>query len=1528
MPEAVSLGTVYSTAELRLDGFNKSWSAAIGKIKELQEKLDGLKFDPAKLVAGADGAGKSFAGLTKNIARAETALAKLSKAEFKATGILRGADQATRALGELAERAGLTSQRVLDLSAKFTEAKAALRSLGTAAGGAEKTVGALGTTSGATAAAVGDVGKAGLDSGAGLETLADGATAAKTSVSALGRAAGLTVPKLDALSLTKFDPAGVVAGADEGIGALTRLRLAAQGVRNSLRMSPAMTGVSGANGRRRGGAGAALASGGGMLASGAANVAAGATVIAGIDLKNYVEYSGQAQQVAGNTNMAPADQQRMYQSGLRAMRLGADGEKAMRSYMHIANHDFSGQEADTIQDYAVKINVGTGADMEKSGQVLSAFLHQAKMKATPANVSRAANLQHQATASGDLDMELYNKYGAPAVGKAYSLGNSPVDSLAFLTAMTKQNMRIPQAATNLGGLSWQITHPTAKAQKAIDKAGLQNYFGPEALHTYGAYGILQHTNETLGGNKAKLMDIFANKQGGFAALLATGPGRKDYGNQLNNPKNGNRAAWEGKIKPVEERYNQMQKTPQQQVKRLQGEMKADSIEIGKSFVPLLTAAVPVLKMFAGQVQRVVGFLGKLPLPVQEAIVGLGVMKLATVALGNPLLGLGEGVGGLITKLAGLGEGATVLEGLGALAGPIALVAAGVALLAVAWATDFGHIREVTAKVGAEVKSFVNSQFGYVVRWFRANMPLIRETVRTVLAAIQQFWHDHGQRILAILGPMWAIIKTVFSAALHILGAVVKLAMDVITGHWGAAAKDVGVIVTNLWAVVRSLFQNGAKMIGNALMLIVSLIFDMEKRFTDAALHLGGSIVSGIVQGIKSHVGDVGLAVTGLGGVAIDAIKNKLAIHSPSRVMHEVGRNTAQGLAEGITAGKSQVTAAMRGVVEAALKEANPKKASFLIDHEARSLRAGGMSASDVADFRESAHAQLSGTGRSGRSAKAAAAQEKRAEREREQQTKANGRAEEMAAKTTALLAQTRERMAAKLAELTDTPQELTADKKRDAAWNEFQRNGQALGFGQFGPYSQSQLAGKDQAAALLGKTLGKIQSDQDAKTQAATGGVQDDIDRQNDKAAQDKHPYGFQRDKAHQELDPAGTAVKAGADPAKVAEDLRLRLAAIDKEEAEDGKQAEDRKQQYLLATQGVTLSEYQDYLKTRLGDYKEYSAEWVQISGSLNDIDLQLWKQQEDALKQKFDSGLLDLKDYITQMRALEATLPKTASPDEKAGIDDRLAHLDGKEKRASDKEAIGGEGFWKDLTDSAAEGGSHFLTALLHPKDRKSLFKSMQTDLMGSLESGLTKGLASLLKNMISGGLGGMNLSSFFGGLFGAGHKGYIPGNPYSTVAAGGDPGMSAGGGSSPVGLLGMLGKGGLGGIAKFLPWLGGGLMLNSVLGNPLGKVFKGIKKLFHFARGTWSVPGSGSGDTVPAMLTPGEMVLPKAGAQVVREALGERGDHSSERHSLAMRGGGIQIHVTHNGDVNNHEDGERFHRDVAMQIKQQLPVTTPGT
>jgi TP901 family phage tail tape measure protein len=76
-------------------------------------------------------------------------------------------------------------------------------------------------------------------------------------------------------------------------------------------------------------------------------------------------------------------------------------------------------------------------------------------------------------------------------------------------------------------------------------------------------------------------------------------------------------------------------------------------------------------------------------------------------------------------------------------------------------------------------------------------------------------------------------------------------------------------------------------------------FDLPAKFTE----LGGMIMDGLVSGITGRLGAVKDAVMSAGQSAITFFKEKLDIHSPSRVFAALGEYTMQGLAVGMGKGE-------------------------------------------------------------------------------------------------------------------------------------------------------------------------------------------------------------------------------------------------------------------------------------------------------------------------------------------------------------------------------------------------------------------------------------------------------------------------------------------------------------------------------------------------------------------------------------------------------------------------------------------------
>lgn len=86
---------------------------------------------------------------------------------------------------------------------------------------------------------------------------------------------------------------------------------------------------------------------------------------------------------------------------------------------------------------------------------------------------------------------------------------------------------------------------------------------------------------------------------------------------------------------------------------------------------------------------------------------------------------------------------------------------------------------------------------------------------------------------------------------------------------------------------------------------------LQARVIGAAINIGANIGQGIARGVRNAYGDVKQAVTDLGDQALDAIKRRLQIKSPSQLFENVvGRQISAGVAVGITKNTGLVKASM------------------------------------------------------------------------------------------------------------------------------------------------------------------------------------------------------------------------------------------------------------------------------------------------------------------------------------------------------------------------------------------------------------------------------------------------------------------------------------------------------------------------------------------------------------------------------------------------------------------------------------------
>ena len=188
----------------------------------------------------------------------------------------------------------------------------------------------------------------------------------------------------------------------------------------------------------------------------------------------------------------------------------------------------------------------------------------------------------------------------------------------------------------------------------------------------------------------------------------------------------------------------------------------------------------------------------------------------------------------------------------------------------------------------------------------------------LLGAIGKFANTHAEAVFAGL-----------SSALDTLSSII----DGNNESWNHFTQTMGVVIGAVelglkpFTLLEGVFLSVAGAVIRAGTVIDGFILDafgkiadFIKPFYDAAIDLGNSIWQGIVDGIKHGVSAVGDAISGIGHSAVDAAKNALGIHSPSKVFYELGAYTTTGFAQGITGAAPSIDLSVGNIANRAISE--------------------------------------------------------------------------------------------------------------------------------------------------------------------------------------------------------------------------------------------------------------------------------------------------------------------------------------------------------------------------------------------------------------------------------------------------------------------------------------------------------------------------------------------------------------------------------------------------------------------------------
>lgn len=347
-----------------------------------------------------------------------------------------------------------------------------------------------------------------------------------------------------------------------------------------------------------------------------------------------------------------------------------------------------------------------------------------------------------------------------------------------------------------------------------------------------------------------------------------------------------------------------------------------------------------------------GILGATALVIAAG--ALAVMTPVLIALGSMSWeGIAKGMAALAAAMIIVGVGGAlltpvvpVLAGLAAV-----LVLVGVAMLAAGggmalFATAFQTFSKISGEGITNFKNAVNE--------LATTIPTILTNIGEGLVAFAGVIAQNGEAWTAALttvllslinavirltprfGRMLVVmIRTGLSVIRALFPNIVQTGFDLVIAFLGGVERNIGKIVEKAAKIARNfmreignqagpLADSAAKMIINFVNAVADAIDNNSEQLGAAGGRLASAIVRGMVKGLAAGGGEIrGAAVDAAKG-ALDAAKNFLGIHSPSRRFAEVGKWSMLGFAKGLKENKKHPKREMTKISKEALDELRKK----------------------------------------------------------------------------------------------------------------------------------------------------------------------------------------------------------------------------------------------------------------------------------------------------------------------------------------------------------------------------------------------------------------------------------------------------------------------------------------------------------------------------------------------------------------------------------------------------------------------------
>ena len=340
---------------------------------------------------------------------------------------------------------------------------------------------------------------------------------------------------------------------------------------------------------------------------------------------------------------------------------GSSFDKLAEGMMHIYNLGFKGADSMRLLTVANQAAVATGSDVADTSQLLAKVMKENNIEV--GKTSETMNSLWYAAGNSDEKLKDLIGTGGRAFAMASKLGVGFKETAAALSLLSV-DLNPAQATTQFINVLNKIKSPTKEVQRELaelSKSGVNlsrdfTYTGLTTRQFSGVMDDVRAKAKELGIPVGELAnDLFPNLRGTIGALIGTSDsGIKGLHTRLTDLGD----LQSGKLNPIQKEFTDQQASTQAALDRLTNQIKKEFLPVGDEFAKTFKEAIPVIKDFVHIVDKGLELFLKLPKPLQDVVLGIGAIRLATYALGDPFPGMIK----LISNMAAAWRGVKVAAG--------------------------------------------------------------------------------------------------------------------------------------------------------------------------------------------------------------------------------------------------------------------------------------------------------------------------------------------------------------------------------------------------------------------------------------------------------------------------------------------------------------------------------------------------------------------------------------------------------------------------------------------------------------------------------------------------------------------------------------------------------------------------------------------------------------------------------------------------------------------------------------------------